>query len=119
MRDEGYHKGDILTLVAPYSVNSGEGFLVGMIFAVSTGAPGPNPITVGNPVEGVTRGVVTIAKTTGAAWTQGQALYWDNAAKKAIGTATGNKFIGYASQAAASADATGDVFIFPSKDVLG
>lgn len=99
-------KGDVLSLTAPYAVASGAGFLVGSIFAVATAAAGN-----GAPVEGMTRGVFTLAKTTGAAWTVGQRLYWDDTAKTVTGTASTNKLIGVAAAAAGSADATGSVLL--------
>jgi len=106
--------GKTLTLNAPYALSSGDGFLVGLIFAVANGAA-----AISTPVEGDTEGVFVLAKTTGAAWTQGQSLYWDNAGKKVTTVNTGNKFIGNAALAAASADTTGTVFVFPGKDVVG
>src|SRR5262245_34266686 len=91
--------GAVLTLVAPYNVSSGDGFLVGMIFAVATTTK-----LSGENVEGAVEGVFTLAKTTGAAWAVGDPIYWDNAGKKTTKTATSNKFIGYATAAALSAD---------------
>jgi predicted RecA/RadA family phage recombinase len=96
--------GDVMSFTAPYDLASGAGFLVGLIFAVAQ-----TQVLSGATVQGATVGIWTLVKTTGAAWTFGQALYWDNTNKKVITTATGNKFIGYAAFAAASADATGSV----------
>lgn len=97
-----------LTLVAPYAVVSGAGLLVGSIFGVATGAAAS-----GAPVEAQLRGVCDLAKATGAAWTQGARIYWDDAAKNCTTNAAAgaNKLIGVAAQAQASGDATGRVLL--------
>ena len=48
-------------------------------------------------------------KTTGTAWTKGQALYWNNSTAKFQTNATGGTLRGFAAESAASGDATGDV----------
>jgi predicted RecA/RadA family phage recombinase len=55
------------------------------------------------------RGVFTVQKTTGEAWTQGQQLYYVAATGKLTTTAGSNKKAGTAEIAAASADTTGNV----------
>lgn len=65
-------------------------------------------------VEGATfaatlTGVFTLPKATGAAWTEGSILYWDDAAKKVTTTSAGNTKIGLVAKAAASADTVGNV----------
>lgn len=96
--------GDTLTLAAPYDVLSGAGFLVGSIFAVASG-----DALSGAAVEGVTTGVFTLAKATGASWAVGDKIYWDNTAKKCTKTSTDNTLIGVAFSAPASGDTTGNV----------
>jgi predicted RecA/RadA family phage recombinase len=95
--------GDTITLIAPRALNPGDGVLVGALFgiALSTAASGAN-------IETRTRGVWDVAKAAGAV-TQGQKLYWDNAAFNVTTTAGGNTIIGVATQAAASGDATARV----------
>lgn len=96
--------GDTLTLVAPYAVAAGAGLLVGSIFGVAgtTAASGAN-------VEADVTGVFDLAKAAGAAWTQGARIYWDDTAKNCTTTASTNKLIGVATQAAALADVIGRV----------
>ena len=98
--------GETVTLVAPYDVASGAGFLVGAIFAVAVVAA-----LNGSAVEGRTEGVVDLPRTTGAGtdWTPGTRLYWDNAARTITKTAAGNTLIGVSVTAAAVGDATGRV----------
>lgn len=100
--------GSRLTLTAPYDVASGAGFLVGTIFAIALFAA-----LSGAPVEGERNGVFTLPKAAGAV-TQGQKLYWDDAAKVVTTTAGANKLIGAAAAAAAGGDATVDVVLIPT-----
>jgi predicted RecA/RadA family phage recombinase len=100
--------GDTLTLTAPYDVASGAGFLVGAIFAVAVIAA-----LAGQKVEGQRVGVVELPKAAGAV-TQGQKLYWDDAAKLVTTTAGANKLIGAAALAAAGGDATVQVVLMPT-----
>lgn len=96
--------GNVLDLVAPYQRNAGEGAIIGNLFGVALN-------TVANAATGqfATSGVWTLAKATGAGWTLGQILYWDNSAKNVTGTSTSNYRIGCAAATAASGDTTGVV----------
>lgn len=98
--------GDALTLPAPRNVTSGEGMLVGAIFAVALSAA-----TAGNPVEARRKDVFDLKKATGQAWTAGQKLYWDNTAFAVTSTVGSNTPIGAAAQAQASGDAIGRVLL--------
>jgi predicted RecA/RadA family phage recombinase len=93
-------KGQNLTLTAPRPLNSGDGFLVGAIFAVASASA-----SQGAPVVGVTEEVFSLPKAAGAI-TQGQRVYWDNTAFNLTTTATNNTLVGAAVQNAASGDAT-------------
>jgi predicted RecA/RadA family phage recombinase len=97
--------GDTLTLTAPRTLASGDGFMVGGIFAVALAAA-----ATGKPVEARRVGVFDLTKLAGAAWTPGQKLYWDNTAFNVTGTANAN-LIGAAPQAAASAAVVGRVLL--------
>lgn len=98
------NSGETIDLVAPYAVNSGAGALVGNLFGIAkttlaNGASGPFQL----------KGVVTHATDTGAAWSQGDLIYWDNTNKVMTKTATSNKLIGAAVAAKLSAATTGSV----------
>jgi predicted RecA/RadA family phage recombinase len=96
--------GDVITFIAPVGgVVSGTGYKMGALFAVAAG-----DAEAGEEFEGQMSGVFDLPKATGAAWTEGQLLYWDNSAKKVTGT-VGAQLIGAAAAAALSADATGRV----------
>jgi predicted RecA/RadA family phage recombinase len=92
--------GNVITLIAPYTVTSGQGLLVGSVFGVAT-----FDALNGATVEAAVEGVLDIAKAAGAV-TQGALMYWDNAAKLCTTVSTSNKLIGVATQAQASGDAT-------------
>lgn len=96
--------GDTLTLTAPYTVAPGAAFKVGAIIAVATSAAAS-----GATVEGLTRGVVDLAKVSAQAWTVGALIYWDDTAKLTTTTSTSNTLFGVAIAAAANPSATGRV----------
>lgn len=98
--------GETLTLTAPRTLVSGTGFVVGGIFAVALA-----DAASGASVEARRVGVFDLTKATGAAWTAGQKLYWDNTAFNVTSTAGANPLIGAATQAAASGAAIGRVLL--------
>ena len=89
--------GKYLTLALPYDRTSGEGFLVGSLFAVAstTALSGAN-------VEGATEGVFELAKVGSQAWTVGAPIYWDDTNKHCTATASTHKRIGKAVAAVGS-----------------
>ncbi|MBF0339387.1 MAG: DUF2190 family protein [Magnetococcales bacterium] len=91
--------GDIITMVAPAAVNSGDGLMVGALFgvAVSTAA-------ISDDVQIAITGVVDLPKAA-VVITQGAKLYWDNTAKNVTTTVGTNTLIGCAIVAAAIGDA--------------
>jgi predicted RecA/RadA family phage recombinase len=101
--------GNTLTLIAPYAVASGAALKVGLIIGVAATAAG-----IGATVEADTVGVFTLAKATGAAWTVGALLYWDDTAKNCTTTAASNQKIGVAVVAAGAGDTTGVVKLIPT-----
>ncbi len=96
--------GQTVTVQAPYAVASGAGCLVGSLFGVASAAAALNA-----EVELVTEGVFDLAKASGAAWTVGARIYWDDTAKNCTTTVGTNKLIGVATAAAASGDTVGRV----------
>ena len=98
-----YQDGKTLDLVAPAGgVTSGVPVLIGALLVV--------PVISADATEvfsGLTCGVINSAKTTGQAWTQGAALYWDDSEAEFTTTAASNYRVGVAAAAALSADATG------------
>jgi len=97
-------RGETITLTAPYAVSSGSGALVGAIFGVAVG-----DVASGAQGEFCVTGVYSLTKETGTAWSVGDLIYWDNTNKRCTKTATSNKLIGVAVEAAAAGDAVGRV----------
>ena len=86
--------GNILTLPAPSALASGDGVLVGAIFGVAQVS-----VAIGEDVPLLVTGVFELPKAPSQAWTVGALVYWDNAARVATTTATGNTLIGVAVKA--------------------
>ena len=101
-----------IVVTAPYAVAAGAGCLVGSVFGVAESA-----IASGARGVLVLEGVLTLAKATGAAWTEGARIYWDDSAKNCTTTASTNKLIGVAVlhptalTVPASGDTTGTVLL--------
>ena len=83
--------GSTITLAAPYAVASGDGLLVGSIFGVAAGTAAN-----GETVETALVGVYDLKKTASQAWSVGDKVYWDNAAKEVTKTVGSNILIGVA-----------------------
>lgn len=95
--------GDTLELTAPSGgVLAGTAYKIGQLLVVAK-------VSVAQtlPFSADVKGVFYLPKTTGAAWTEGELLYWNNSTHKLITTGSGNLLVGVASAAAASGDAFG------------
>lgn len=100
-------KGDVLTFTAAADLSSGAvvkiGSLIGIVCAdVKSGAQGEANLC------GIYSG---LAKAAGAAWAQGDMLYWDATNSVFTKTASSNTFAGYAAAAAQTADTSGSVLL--------
>lgn len=87
---------------------AGNAYLIGSVFGVAQ-----NSADAGAPFELRRAGVVSLPKTTGEAWTEGQKLYFDPATKKLTSTPGALKNVALAAAAAANLDATGAAVILP------
>lgn len=96
--------GDVLELIAPYAVASGDGALVGSIFGVAIDAADDGEVGVFKVT-----GVFSLPKTSAQAWTVGAKVYWDNTAKVVTTVPTSNTLIGVAVETAANPSGTGVV----------
>ncbi len=83
-------------------VLSGDGVLVGALFGIAA-----TDAAEGAAVEIACVGVFEMKKTSAQAWAVGAKVYWDNTAKVATTTASGNSLIGVAVAVAANPSATG------------
>ncbi len=98
--------GENLEVTAPYDVASGAACLVGKIFGVAV-----KTALSGARVNIVRRGVFTLPTDTGTAYTDGDALYWDNANKRLTKTTSGNQLVGAAVGAKSSGAALTTVLL--------
>lgn len=99
-------EGDTLEVTAGSDIASGAPVLSGGLFGVAT-----NSAKTGEVVAVRVKGVYELAKATGASWSLGDKLYWDASESEVTKTAAGNLPIGFAYQAAGSADAVGLVLL--------
>lgn len=98
--------GDVVTVASPEAASSGEFLLKGGIHGVA-GMAADNAASV--PLHRT--GVFTLPKESGAAWTQGDRLFW-NPSTKVFSKDTSDRPVGaVAAAAAGSSDTTGDVLL--------
>lgn len=96
--------GEVVTFTSPYQRNAGQAAKIGTIIGVAV-----STVASGAGGEFALTGVWTLAKATGAAWTEGALVYWDDTNKNFTTTSTSNTRAGVAAAAAASGDTTGRV----------
>lgn len=95
--------GEVMEIPAPAGgARSGDFLVQGALFGVAA-----HDAAATDPVRVRRGGVYRQTAAPGQAWTQGQPLYWDAAAKAFTSTASGNTLVGAAWADKASADATG------------
>ncbi|MGA2789129.1 MAG: DUF2190 family protein [Verrucomicrobiota bacterium] len=100
------HRGDTLTVTAPYAVTSGGGVKIGNIFGIAV-----NTQSQGDSMEAQVVGVFDLAKDT-SIFAQGDLVYWDDTNKVATSTVGANLLIGNAEKAQLTGDATVRVKLF-------
>jgi len=92
--------GDIVTLIAPTALKSGDVFKVGSIIAVASA-----DAEAGTQVKVFTAGVHDVPKVSGVTLAVGDKLYWDDTNKNFTKAVAENTYAGVAFADAASADA--------------
>lgn len=92
--------GDTLTFTSPAPVTSGQGVVMNSLFGVAASAAAAN-----DPFEAAVVGVFELPKTAGTI-DAGAKVYWKADTANVTTTATGNKLIGAATEAAADAATT-------------
>ncbi len=90
------HRGETLTVIAPYAVKSGGGVKVGNLFGVAA-----YDAALSASLEIAAMGVFDLAKDT-STFASGDAVYWDDTNKVATSASAGNLVIGTAELAQAS-----------------
>lgn len=92
--------GDKITFTSPDPVTSGQGVVVNALFGVAA-----STAAAGDPFEAAVVGVFELPKVAGAI-DAGAKVYWKADTANVTTTATGNKLIGAATEAAADAGTT-------------
>jgi predicted RecA/RadA family phage recombinase len=95
---------DVVTIITPVAVTSGDGVLVGSMFGVAA-----CDAEVGEEVAIHVTGAFVFSKVVGSAIALGQPVYFELNVQAVSTTATGNTLIGVAIKAAASGDTTCEV----------
>lgn len=98
--------GNVIPVIAPYAVSSGQGVLVGTLFGVAA-----FDAANGAPVEIAREGVFDVIAVTADTAGQGAKIYWDNTARKLTTTATNNTLVGALTSAKGGADTTARVLL--------
>lgn len=98
--------GNVIPVIAPYGVASGQGVLVGALFGVAA-----FDAVQGAPVEIAREGVFDVAAVTADIASQGTKIYWDNTARKLTTTAANNTLVGALTAAKAGTDGTARVLL--------
>jgi predicted RecA/RadA family phage recombinase len=96
--------GDVVRVIAPTAVMSGQPLLIGAMFGICAGSA-----AAGQPLDLWLKGVYQLAKPLAEVWAQGVALFWDNANLVVTLTSAGNTRIGVATFAAANPSSVGNV----------
>lgn len=98
--------GRTIAVPAPYAVSGGQLLKRGAIVGVAQ-----HDAEVGAGVEVERVGVFDLAKVAAEAWSIGDALYWDDAARLVTTVDTDNTLIGAAAGTAANPSAVGSVLL--------
>jgi len=98
--------GNVVTLVAPYNLISGQGALVGAIFGIAA-----TDALQGTPVEAVRDGVFVLGAVTADTLAIGEKVYWDNTARRITKTATNNVLVGAAAAAKSGTETSATVLL--------
>jgi predicted RecA/RadA family phage recombinase len=98
--------GSMISAIAPYALMSGQGAKVGSLFGVAA-----IDAAAGASVELAREGVFDIAAAPTDVGNPGAKVYWDDTARRATTTASGNTLIGALTGAKIAADVTARVLL--------
>lgn len=99
-------EGEVVPVVAPYNVTSGQGVLVGSLFGVAA-----YDALAGANVEVKTEGVFDITALAADVGAQGVKIYWDNANRRLTVTAAGSQLVGVLTVAKVNGDLTARAYL--------
>lgn len=98
--------GDVISVLAPYTVASGQGVLVGALFGVAATDAGN-----GASVEIKREGVFDITALPADAGAVGAKVYWDNTNRRMTVTAGSNTLVGALATAKLASETTARVLL--------
>lgn len=98
--------GDVVAVIAPYAIASGQGVLVGSMFGVAA-----YDAANGAPVDIKREGVFDITALTADAAAAGTKVYWDNTNRRLTVTADANSLVGCLTLAKLGTDTTARVLL--------
>ncbi len=90
-------QGDIITVIAPVALSSGQGVLIGNLFGIAT-----TDAAAGHTVELATQGVFTLPKAANVAFAAGDRVSWDAINGQIVAHALGMAPVGVVTLAAAN-----------------
>lgn len=99
--------GEVQTFTAPAGgVTAGQALQIGGLLGIVAADAAADA-----ECEVKIRGVFTVPKATGQVWAEGALVYFKDASDHFTTTATNNRLAGWVVAAAASADATGQIYL--------
>ena len=98
--------GNVISVIAPALVLSGQGVLVGALFGVAAG-----DALQGTSVEIAREGVFDLTAVGADTANQGVKAYWDNTAKRITTTVASNTLVGAFAVAKTASDSTARVLL--------
>ena len=96
-----YQDGKRIDIVQSNDIEPGDVVLIGELIGVQT-----HQIKKDEKGSVAVSGVFQVEKKSGFAFTEGQKVYWDNTAKQATSTASGNTLMGLTVAEAGASDST-------------
>jgi len=99
-------RGNVISVIAPYALASGDGFKVGAFFGVACGSA-----AAGTSVEMSRRGVFELKALNTDAGVAGARIYWDDSNRRLTTTLSGNILVGCLTEAKSNGQSTAAVLL--------
>jgi predicted RecA/RadA family phage recombinase len=98
--------GNVISVIAPYSLVSGQGVKVGALFGIS-----PANYALGEQVDVIRQGVYDLSAASADVGNPGDKIYWDDTNRRLTTTATGNMLVGFLTAAKINGTLTARAFL--------
>jgi len=99
-------RGEVITVIAPYPLTSGQAAKIGVVFGVASG-----DAAMGTAVELKRKGVFDLAAVTADTGSAGAKVYWDDSARRITTTAGSNTLVGCLSESKSGLSTTARVML--------